>query len=105
MFVILDTSRMPRPLEENGKGYWFVDRDEMEQEIAENNFLEHGEHNGNLYGTHLDSIRNVIKEGLNLTKASSLCAMIHTQSAFSSDFCAQSTHLGSQQFQISTVFF
>lgn len=36
----------------------------MEQEIDENNFLEHGEHNGNLYGTHLDSIRNVIKEGL-----------------------------------------
>lgn len=36
----------------------------MEQEINENNFLEYGEHNGNLYGTHLDSIRNVIKEGL-----------------------------------------
>lgn len=55
---------MPRPLEENGKGYWFVDREDMEQEIAENNFLEFGEHNGNLYGTHLDSIRAVIKEGL-----------------------------------------
>lgn len=61
---ILDTSRPPRPLEENGKGYWFSDRDDMEQEINENNFLEYGEHNGNLYGTHLDSIRNVIKEGL-----------------------------------------
>lgn len=35
----------------------------MEQEIRENKFLEYGEHNGNLYGTHLDSIRNIIKEG------------------------------------------
>jgi guanylate kinase len=65
-FGILDTSRMPRPLEENGKGYWFVDREDMEEEIAENNFLEFGEHNGNLYGTHLDSIRSVIKEGMNV---------------------------------------
>lgn len=64
----LDTSRPPRPLEESGKGYWFVDRDDMEQEIDMNNFLEHGEHNGNLYGTHLDSIRNVIKDGKILKK-------------------------------------
>lgn len=62
--IFLDTSRPPRPLEENGKGYWFVDREDMEEEIHDNNFLEYGEHNGNLYGTHLDSIRNVIKEGL-----------------------------------------
>lgn len=60
---LLDTSRPPRPLEENGKGYWFVDREDMEEEVRLNNFLESGEHNGNLYGTHLDSIRNVIKEG------------------------------------------
>jgi MAGUK p55 subfamily member 2/6 len=63
---------MPRPLEENGKGYWFVDREDMEEEIAENNFLEHGEHNGNLYGTHLDSIRSVIKEGLSLDLSANL---------------------------------
>lgn len=61
---LLDTSRPPRPLEENGKGYWFTEREDMEQEIRENSFLEHGEHNGNLYGTHLDSVRNVVKEGL-----------------------------------------
>lgn len=58
-----DTSREPRVLEENGKGYWFIDRAEMEQEINANQFLEYGEHGGNLYGTHLDSIREVIKQG------------------------------------------
>lgn len=61
--IHLDTSRPPRALEENGKGYWFIDREDFEDEVRVNNFLEYGEHNGNLYGTHLDSIRNVIKEG------------------------------------------
>lgn len=36
----------------------------MEREIRENNLLESGEHNGNIYGTHLDSIRDVIKQGI-----------------------------------------
>lgn len=35
----------------------------MDREIHENNFLEYGEYNGNLYGTHLDSIRDIIKQG------------------------------------------
>lgn len=64
-FWIIDTSRPPRVLEENGKNYWFIDREDMEEEIRNNHFLEHGEHNGNLYGTHLDSVRDVIKQGNN----------------------------------------
>lgn len=59
----IDTSRPPRVLEEHGKGYWFLDREEMDQQIKDNKFLEFGEHNDNLYGTHLDSIRDVIKQG------------------------------------------
>ena len=35
----------------------------MESEIKEHKFLEHGEHSGNLYGTHMESIRDVIKQG------------------------------------------
>ncbi|XP_073941486.1 MAGUK p55 subfamily member vari isoform X2 [Choristoneura fumiferana] len=61
--VVPHTSRPPRPLEENGLSYWFVSREEMERDIHAGRFLEHGEHNGHLYGTHLDSIRAVIKEG------------------------------------------
>ncbi|XP_055296279.1 protein PALS2 isoform X4 [Sitodiplosis mosellana] len=61
--IIPHTSRPPRVLEENGKNYWFMDRENMEREISENNFLEYGEYNGNLYGTHLDSIRDIIKQG------------------------------------------
>ncbi|XP_070502108.1 protein PALS2 isoform X1 [Chironomus tepperi] len=61
--VMPHTSRPPRALEESGKGYWFIDREDFEEEVHLNNFLEYGEHNGNLYGTHLESIRAVIKEG------------------------------------------
>nr|CAD7413381.1 unnamed protein product [Timema poppensis] len=57
------TSRPPRVLEEDGRGYWFIDRETMEEEIREHRFLEYGEHNGHLYGTKLDSIREVIRDG------------------------------------------
>ncbi|CAH2265275.1 jg19796 [Pararge aegeria aegeria] len=61
--VVPHTSRPPRPLEENGSSYWFVSREEMDRDAHAGRFLEYGEHNGHLYGTHLDSIRAVIKEG------------------------------------------
>ncbi|XP_026757423.2 protein PALS2 [Galleria mellonella] len=61
--VVPHTSRPPRPMEENGQSYWFVSREEMERDAHAGRFLEYGEHNDHLYGTHLDSIRAVIKEG------------------------------------------
>ncbi|XP_037957234.1 MAGUK p55 subfamily member 6 isoform X2 [Teleopsis dalmanni] len=61
--VIPHTTRPKRALEENGVTYWFTDREEMEEEIKMNKFLEYGEHNGNLYGTHLQSIKDVINNG------------------------------------------
>jgi len=35
----------------------------MEKQIRNHKFLEWGEHNGHLYGTSLDSIRDVIRQG------------------------------------------
>ncbi|KAL5005849.1 hypothetical protein ScPMuIL_017007 [Solemya velum] len=57
------TSRAPRDGEEHGKGYYFTDFDTMIEEIKEDKFLEHGEFNGNLYGTKLDTIHNVMRSG------------------------------------------
>ena len=62
-YLIQDTSRPPRVLEENGKSYWFTDRESMEEDIREHKFLEFGEHSGHLYGTKLDSIRDLINSG------------------------------------------
>nr|CAG4634677.1 EOG090X032R [Alona affinis] len=57
------TSRPMRELEEDGMGYWFVSREEMEHDVRDHQFLECGEHNGHLYGTKLDSIRTIIRQG------------------------------------------
>ena len=52
-----------RELEEDGMGYWFVSREEMEHDTRDHQFLECGEHNGHLYGTKLDTIRTIIRQG------------------------------------------
>uniref|UniRef100_A0A1B6CDZ8 MAGUK p55 subfamily member 6 n=1 Tax=Clastoptera arizonana TaxID=38151 RepID=A0A1B6CDZ8_9HEMI len=82
--VIPITSRPQRELEENGKNYWFSDRETMEQEIREHKFLEYGEHNGHLYGTSLETIRDVIHEGKMCVLDCSPTAlkMLHNSSEF-----------------------
>lgn len=35
----------------------------MEADIAENKYLEYGEHNGHFYGTKLESVRAIIRAG------------------------------------------
>ncbi|XP_077285898.1 MAGUK p55 subfamily member vari isoform X2 [Arctopsyche grandis] len=61
--IIPHTSRPMRPLEVDGHTYWFRQREDMEREIKIGEFLEYGEHNGHLYGTHFDAIRAVIESG------------------------------------------
>ncbi|XP_015601085.1 MAGUK p55 subfamily member 6 isoform X3 [Cephus cinctus] len=61
--IVPFTSRPPRVLEEDGKSYWFTDRESMECDIREHRYLEHGEHGGHLYGTKLDSVRELIRSG------------------------------------------
>ncbi|KAM4569069.1 MAGUK p55 subfamily member 6a [Fundulus diaphanus] len=57
------TSRHPREEEKNGHNYCFVTREEMERDIKESRYLEHGEYDGNLYGTKIDSIHEVVEAG------------------------------------------
>lgn len=58
-----DTSRRPKDSEREGQGYSFVSRAEMEADIRAGRYLEHGEYEGNLYGTRIDSIRGVVAAG------------------------------------------
>lgn len=58
-----DTSRKPKESERDGQGYRFVSRGEMEADIKAGRYLEHGEYEGNLYGTRIDSIRAVVDAG------------------------------------------
>lgn len=59
----LDTSRRPKDSEREGQGYSFVSRGEMEADIRAGRYLEHGEYEGNLYGTRIDSIQGVVATG------------------------------------------
>jgi guanylate kinase len=57
------TSRPKRNEEDNGFRYWFVDREDLEISVRRHEMLEYGEHGGELYGTKLDSVREVIDTG------------------------------------------
>ena len=57
------TTRTPRPGEQYGKQYYFVDRAEFEREIAEGAFLEHAEVHGNLYGTSRTIVQEFLAQG------------------------------------------
>lgn len=56
-----------------GRDYHFVSRQVFEADIAAGKFIEHGEFEKNLYGTSIDSVRQVINSG-------KICLLnIHTQ--------------------------
>lgn len=59
-----DTTRLPHSDEENGKNYFFVSYEAMMQDIANNEYLEYGTHEDAMYGTKLETIRNIHKKGL-----------------------------------------
>ena len=46
--------------------YWFVDREDLEISIRRHELLEYGDHQGELYGTKLDSVRQIISTGTDL---------------------------------------
>ena len=50
-FSVSATTRDPRPGEENGVHYHFIDRDTFQEWIDRDEFLEHAEFVGNCYGT------------------------------------------------------
>lgn len=57
------TSRSKKAGEENGRGYFFVSRAEMQRDIDDGKYVEWGEYEGELYGTKIDSIRNIMRIG------------------------------------------
>ncbi|XP_014206503.1 MAGUK p55 subfamily member 7 isoform X2 [Copidosoma floridanum] len=57
------TSRPPRPGEVDGKEYFFVSRDQMDEDINSGKFIEYGEYKGNLYGTSAESVSSLVDAG------------------------------------------
>uniref|UniRef100_A0A8B9LHW4 Protein PALS1 n=1 Tax=Astyanax mexicanus TaxID=7994 RepID=A0A8B9LHW4_ASTMX len=59
----VDTTRSPRAHELNGREYHFVSRSNFEADVAAGKFIEYGEYERNLYGTSVDSVRQVANAG------------------------------------------
>ncbi len=57
------TSRAPRPGEEEGVSYFFKTREEFEEMIRNDAFLEYAEYVGNYYGTPRDFVEKMLSEG------------------------------------------
>ncbi|HZX71104.1 MAG TPA: guanylate kinase [Rhodanobacter sp.] len=57
------TTRPPRPGEQVGRHYYFMDRAEFEREVAQGVFLEHAEVHGNLYGTSRTIVHELLEQG------------------------------------------
>ncbi|XP_063967725.1 peripheral plasma membrane protein CASK-like isoform X3 [Lytechinus pictus] len=63
-YPIPHTTRRCKSDEENGKNYFFVSHEEMMNDIANNKYLEYGTHEDAMYGTKLDTIREIHNRSL-----------------------------------------
>lgn len=60
------TTRSPRPGEEHGVDYFFIDRREFERRRDAGEFLEHAEVHGNYYGTSRQWIESRMAQGADI---------------------------------------
>ena len=62
-FSVSHTTRAPRPKEQDGVDYHFVSKEAMTAAVEEGMFLEHAEVHGNLYGTSVAAVQDVLGAG------------------------------------------
>jgi len=65
-FSVSYTTRQPRGTERPGEGYHYITREEFEERIRSDEFLEHAEVFGNYYGTHISELEKARAGGNDL---------------------------------------
>ena len=65
-FSVSATTRAPREGEIDGKHYFFISRQEFENRIANNDFLEYAQFAGNCYGTPKPYVMSLLEQGKNV---------------------------------------
>ena len=65
-FSVSCTTRKPRQGEQDGRDYHFIGRDEFERLRAADEFIEHANVFGNLYGTRRSVVEKALAEGRSL---------------------------------------
>lgn len=63
MWSVSATTRPPRTGEVSGLAYEFIDRQEFERRVENDEFLEHAEYVGHLYGTPREPVERALREG------------------------------------------
>ncbi|HTX47701.1 MAG TPA: guanylate kinase [Solirubrobacteraceae bacterium] len=58
------TTRPPRPGEQDGVDYHFLDAEEFERRVAAGQFVEHAMYSGNRYGTLRTELEGLLQEGI-----------------------------------------
>lgn len=58
-----DTTRAPRPGEQDGREYNFTTKEEFLKLVADNGFIEHAQFSGNHYGTSVQAVKTVAEQG------------------------------------------
>ncbi|MGQ9632883.1 MAG: guanylate kinase [Bryobacteraceae bacterium] len=66
IFSISYTTRSPRGLEQTGKDYYYISREEFLRRVAAGEFLEYAEVFGNYYGTHRSVLDRAQQQGCDL---------------------------------------
>jgi len=64
--VITCTTRKPRPGEKDGVDYYFLSKQEFEERIKKNEFLEYAVVHGNYYGTPKKEVEEELRKGYDL---------------------------------------
>ncbi len=62
-FSISATTRAPRPGEEHGREYYFLDESDFKQQVTEGQMLEHAHVFGNFYGSPAGPVKTKIDQG------------------------------------------
>ena len=62
-YSISCTTREPREGEVNARDYYFLSREDFEDDVAAGNFLEHAEVHGNMYGTLKSEVLEFLQRG------------------------------------------
>ncbi|KAJ5129216.1 uncharacterized protein N7515_005255 [Penicillium bovifimosum] len=61
-FSISETTRSPRPGEQDGREYNFVTKEAFLDLVAKNGFIEHAQFGGNFYGTSVQAVKNIAEK-------------------------------------------
>ena len=76
MMHVSDTTRPRRENEMDGRDYHFVPtREQMERDIDNHLFVEAGQFNNNLYGTSIQSVKEVAQQVISNYSVSALLAL------------------------------